>query len=324
MDKQKLIINKKISYLSFFLNDNEYLLPSDSIVEIIKLPTLNYPQTLPFGVIGLLQYNNLTINIYDLRFFFKQKIEKYLPNNYIIMLKTDENIFGIIADKINNIIDIPSENLKNIQTDFENKIVEYTYNKANTINISAFANLTKEKDNIIEAFDIKMLFPQEEASKIILQNNLQTLNEKKLYAIANTDINSFLEVKIKGNIFYIKTSFIQQIVKSPKLTKIPNKDKNILGIISLNDEFITILDLKDCIGLSSDEFNNVIIINYQNFKMGLYIDEYLKFKTFQTDISTNSKEYIIKIIEDNQINKVLNISRIIDELIMEQGRNHLC
>ena len=87
-------------FLIFKLNDSKYAVSADCVLEVMKLPYLEYPQKLPNNYIGLLKYNNIMINILDLRFYLNVPIQKYDENHELIIIKTDESIFGIITEKI--------------------------------------------------------------------------------------------------------------------------------------------------------------------------------------------------------------------------------
>ena len=55
------IEQKKNSHLYFQIGDYKYAINTTNVLEIIKLPALDYPQKLPNKVVGLLKYNNFKI-----------------------------------------------------------------------------------------------------------------------------------------------------------------------------------------------------------------------------------------------------------------------
>ena len=60
-----LIEQKKNTHLYFQVGDNKYAVDSENVLEIMKLPALDYPQKLPNNIVGLLKYNNFVINVVD-------------------------------------------------------------------------------------------------------------------------------------------------------------------------------------------------------------------------------------------------------------------
>ena len=65
---------KKNTHLYFQVGENKYALNTSSVLEIMKLPALDYPQKLPNNIIGLLKYNNFVINVVDIRFYLNIEI----------------------------------------------------------------------------------------------------------------------------------------------------------------------------------------------------------------------------------------------------------
>ena len=93
-----LIEQKKNTHLYFQAGKSFYAINSANVLEIMKLPALDYPQKLPNNIIGLLKYNNFVINVVDIRFYLDIEVTPYSSNNELIVVKTDEIIFGIITD----------------------------------------------------------------------------------------------------------------------------------------------------------------------------------------------------------------------------------
>jgi len=108
------IEQKKNTHLYFQIGDNKYAINSENILEIMKLPALDYPQKLPNNIIGLLKYNNFVINVVDVRFYLNIDVLPYNTHNELLIVKTDEVIFGIITDKVIGIIPFESSNIDTI------------------------------------------------------------------------------------------------------------------------------------------------------------------------------------------------------------------
>ena len=112
--------------LYFTLSDNKYAIPLKNIVEVMKLPALEYPQKLPNNIIGVLKFNNININILDVRFYLDIPVTNYSVNTKLIVVKTDESIFGIVADNIENIMDFDNSKIERLPFITENKIIDYS------------------------------------------------------------------------------------------------------------------------------------------------------------------------------------------------------
>ena len=145
MDSINYIEQKKNTHLYFMLGNSKYAINTSSVLEIMKLPVLDYPQKLPNNIIGLLKYNNFVINVIDVRFYLNTDVPKYNVNNELIIVKTDETIFGIITDKIIGIIPFESSKIDTIPFVDNKTIIDsiYKHNQETIfiINIYSIENL---------------------------------------------------------------------------------------------------------------------------------------------------------------------------------------
>ena len=108
MNSHNYLEQKKNTHLYFQIGDNKYAVNSDNVLEIMKLPALDYPQKLPNNIIGLLKYNNFVISVLDVRFYLNTQVTPYSINNELLIIRTDEVIFGIITDRVLGILPFDS------------------------------------------------------------------------------------------------------------------------------------------------------------------------------------------------------------------------
>ena len=173
---------KKNTHLYFQIGENKYAINSSNILEIMKLPALDYPQKLPNNIIGLLKYNNFVINVVDIRFYLNIDVTPYNANSELVIVKTDEVIFGIITDKVIGILSFDSSLVDQIPFMDNKMIIDSLYKYKNEtmfiINIYAIENLLKKHDSILPEIDIKALFPQDTHSKELMAKRTRSIIEK--------------------------------------------------------------------------------------------------------------------------------------------------
>ena len=186
------IEQKKNTHLYFMLGNSKYAINTSSVLEIMKLPALDYPQKLPNNIIGLLKYNNFVINVIDVRFYLNMSVPKYSINNELIIVKTDETIFGIITDKIIGIIPFESSKIDTIPFVDNKTIIDsiYKHNQETIfiINIYSIENLLKGNFDV-EEVDIQELFPKDEISVSLMQSRTQAITEKSSYALMTGELH---------------------------------------------------------------------------------------------------------------------------------------
>ena len=157
-----LIEQKKNTHLYFQVGKNKYAVNTTNVLEIMKLPALDYPQKLPNNIIGLLKYNNFVINIIDLRFYLNIDVSPYNTHNELLIVKTDEVILGIITDKIIGILPFDTALVDQIPFVDNKMVIESIYKHNNEtifiVNVYALENLFSftKKNRISQIAEIAM------------------------------------------------------------------------------------------------------------------------------------------------------------------------
>ena len=64
-------------HLCFVLDNKTYALNAKNVLEVTTLPLINEPQKLPEYIVGILNYNDMFINVIDIRKVFSLILQKY-------------------------------------------------------------------------------------------------------------------------------------------------------------------------------------------------------------------------------------------------------
>ena len=240
------------SYLYFNLGGSKYAINIQQIVEIMKLPLLDYPQKLANNIVGLLNYNNFTINILDLRFYLNVKVTPYSISNQLLIVKTDEAIFGLIIDKVEDILSLDESKIEYFQFSNEENIIEFLYKQGDEtisiINLEALENIIKNGVESSEV-DIPALFPHDDDSRYkFMQRNLALVEKSQLNLITNIfSKDKFISFALNENTYCINLKYVKEFLKNSSVTPIPCNLNYIEGVITLKGDFVTIINLKEFI-----------------------------------------------------------------------------
>lgn len=326
-----VIDNHENLYLYFKLGDNKYAINIEQMVEIMKLPLLDYPQKLANNVVGILYYNNFTINILDLRFYLDIKVTPYSIANQLLVVKTDEAIFGLVIDKVENIINLEQSKIEYFPSSGEKKMIEFMYQKDNEtisiINLCALEDVLKQGVPSSD-IDIPSLFPKDDDSRYKLMQRNQALLEK-----SNTNLvtnvfsqDKFISFSLNEDIYCINVEYVKEFLKNFLITQIPCNLDYVAGIIALRGDFITIVDTKKLLGITKNDLkidyteikNSLIIIEIPDYQIGFLVDEIFSIINIPEDLIKknphNQNKYILSevILEDN-LYTILNIKNILSD-----------
>lgn len=318
-------------YLFFTLGDSKYALNISQVVEIMKLPMLEYPQKLSNNIVGLLNYNNFTINILDLRFYLGIKVTPYSVSNQLIIVKTDESIFGLIIDKIGDIISIEQSHIEAFPAVSEERIIEFLYKMENetvsVININAIENIIKQGCAQVDV-DIPSLFPHDDDSKYkMVQRNQALLEKFESNLITNIfSQDKFTAFSLGENIYCINLEYVREFLKNSSITKIPCDLDYIAGIITIRGDFVSVIDLKKFLNFGDSgsnvdyegNKNNIIVVEAFDYVMGFLVDEIFNITEIPEELIKenphNPTKYVLsEVLIEDKFYTILNMKDIFSD-----------
>lgn len=321
MNSSNYIEQKKNTHLYFQIGKNRYAINSENVLEIMKLPALDYPQKLPNNIVGLLKYNNFVINVIDIRFYLNIEVTPYSTKNELLIVKTDEVIFGIITDKVIGIVPFDTSLVDAIPYSDSETIIDslYKYNQETIfiINIYAIENLLKERKDY-EDIDVKSLFPADEESKAIMNIRTLDIENKSKLKITSSELfakNKYISFNLNQDLYCIELDYVKEVLKDTSITKVPGTPDFIEGIMNLRGDYITVLDLKKFLNIPSSQNSEkkpVIIIKCNELKLALLIDKINElFECQENDLSNANDSYFSnEFIYNGSPYTILNIDRI--------------
>lgn len=323
MNNNYYLEQKKNTHLYFQVGGNKYAINTDNVLEIMKLPALDYPQKLPNNIIGLLKYNNFVINVVDIRFYLNIDVSPYNTHNELLIVKTDEVIFGIITEKIIGILPFDTALVDQIPFIDNKMIIEslYKYNNETIfiVNLYSLETILKKHDNMIAEIDVQSLFPQDEASKSLMQRRTNELVEKSSLRFAPVELraqNKYISFNLNNDFYCISLDVVTEVLKDTTITNVPGTPDFIEGIMNLRGDYITAINLKKFLSLPAENTESdrkpVIIIQANELKLALLIDKINELFEFQDSgvDSSNESYYSNEFIYNKTLYTVLNVEQI--------------
>ena len=275
-------------HLCFELENNIYAINAKNVLEVTTLPMLNQPQKLPKSIIGILNYNDLFINVIDIRQVFDLPEKKFKLSDKVIIIKGEESLFAIIVDKVTNFFTAMPANIQRVMGDNSSSIIKSFYkiddNIVNIIDLHNLENTVKQVYTEDTTVNYSALFPDDEESVCILEKRK---NEIAKIPVMNLDTavygkDQYIVFLLGQHTYCIYSFFVKELInlKNYSITKIPYTPDFIIGIINLKGNFYSVLDLKKFIGIEDSTEKNkhkksskVIVIESTELKLALLVDD---------------------------------------------------
>ncbi|WCL48904.1 chemotaxis protein CheW [Leptospira sp. GIMC2001] len=153
-------------------------------------------------------------------------------------------------------------------------------------------------------------------------NEIDTDNQEVEEEILTEETQQFLSFIIEGEFFGLELLSVHEILKPVPITRIPNVEDYIMGVINLRGEIIPIIDLKKRFDISFTELqpsSRFVVVMKDDKRFGLLVDEVRQVvKITESNINYTTDDLALsygKLIE--------SVSRINDHLILNLGINQL-
>lgn len=325
-------------HLCFALDDKVYALNAKNILEVTSLPLLNEPQKMPEYIVGILNYNDLFINVVDIRKVFSIPQKKYELNNKIIILKGEESLIAIIVDEVTDFFTALPSRIQRVMGENFNDITKTFYKiddrVINIIDIPNLENVIKKAKFDGNPVNYSGLFPKDEESLCVLnkrRNDIARIPEMNLdTAVYGKD--QYIIFTLGEHTYCIYSLFVKELIniKNYPITKIPYTPDFILGVINLKGNFYSVVNLKKFIGFDfSSEKNEeekepkegkIVVIESNELKLALYVDDIVNIVNIpkesievKNDMTLDNMFIKAEAYIDNKVYNILNIDKLINE-----------
>ena len=101
----------KDRYLTFSVGNETYGMEIQYVTEIVGIQKITQVPDMPDFVRGVINLRGKVIPVIDIRSRFRMEARAYDDRTCVIVVTFDEKEIGIIVDMVNEVLDIPSENI---------------------------------------------------------------------------------------------------------------------------------------------------------------------------------------------------------------------
>ena len=105
--------------------------------------------------------------------------------------------------------------------------------------------------------------------------------------VAEKDVKQYIVVKIGSEQYGIDISYVDNIVRMQKITRVPKAQSYFKGIINLRGEIVAVMSIRNKMGLEDDVFTNasrIIILKLEEKgSIGIIVDEVKEVMTLSED-----------------------------------------
>lgn len=292
-----------IEEILVFRNGSEYYgISTVDIDQISKIPLLVDVVLKPYGVKGMCPVNGGISVVVDLNLVLKlPPIDIESPTAKLLNLYGQYKDTSFLVADIQDTITVNEEHIEYVNIADDPIMAVYKEDGFLIQVISVETVLALVKDISIEVKEISH-------------------GKSRVKQLVLDEEDKYLIFKISHERFALSIEYIREIVLADmEYTEVSGSDKGVLGLVNLRNELIIVNDFASYYELQQNKSvkNRILIITYQNKKIGLLVDEIVNIKSF----ARNQIEYFGENFEDKMISGAIHESNsllsILDDKVLD-------
>ena len=260
---------------------------TEDISQIFRVPDIMPLPIKPLEVRGLSAVGGNIANVLDLNMLLQMpQVDITNEGSRLLTLTNDKSTNALLVSEVYNTVEINKKKIEYINRDDDSVVAIY-----------------KHESFIIQILSLEALFNK--IKKVDIK--AKTINDGKIIVndVVKEDSKRFLIFKMENEKFAIELDFLREIILADiNFTDISGSADEVVGLITLRDDLITVLDLRLYYKFNQkvSDKNRILISMIDNQTIGLLIDEIIDIRDFVcTDIYYMSAE-----LEKNKIAGVLH------------------
>ena len=264
-----------------------YGIPIENINQISRVPLLMPLPLRPKSVRGLCAVSGSIVSLLDFNSLLEMKEVNYNDSkSRLLSLNEEYASNALLVSEVYDTVVINQDN------------IEYLNQENNPV-----IGVYKYKDMLIQVMSLEILFSM--LKRVEIESSEIKNGKVQQDIVTEEDSNRFLIFALAAETFALNIEYLQEIILADiQITEINGSKKEVLGLITLRDELIVVIDLRVYYNFENNrsDKNRILVASYEGKRVGLLIDDIVDIENFAlTDV-----EYMSDTLEDYNIAGVIH------------------
>jgi len=264
-----------------------YGISTDVINQISRVPMLMPLPLRPVGVRGLCSVGGGIVSLVDMNMLLGIPCVDFdAHKTRLLSLNDQHSSNALLVSEVYNTVEIDQENIEYLEQKDDPVIAIY-----------------KHEDMLVQVLSLEILFSK--INKVVIESKEVKNGKTKVEISKEEDSKRFLIFYMEKEKFAIDIEFLQEIILAERdYTHIAGTTKNVVGLITLREDLLLVVDLRSYFGFKTfdSDKNRILIASYNGQRIGLLIDSIIDIKVF----STQSLEYMENDVSEIRISGVIH------------------
>ncbi len=242
-----------------------YGISTDVINQISRVPLLMPLPLKPAGVRGLSSVGGGIVSVIDMNLLLDMPSVDY--DDYktrLLSLNDEHSSNALLVSEVYNTVEIQEDKIEYIDIEDDPVIAIY-----------------KHEEILIQVLSLDILISK--INRVSIEAKEVKNGKVKVELQKEEDSSRFLIFNMQNEKFALNIEYLQEIILADiKFTDIAGSSDEVLGLITLRDELLLVVDLRACYGFETtrDDKNRIFIAFYNGQRIGLLIDSIIDIRNF--------------------------------------------
>ena len=278
----------QIEEILIIKNGNEsYGISTEDISQISRVPSLMQLPLRPAGVRGLCAVSGSIVTMVDMNLLLgMDEVDYANDKSRLIILNNELSSSTLLVSEVYNTVEIKEDKIEYINKEDDPVIAIYKY-----------------KNQLIQIISLEILFTK--IDKISIESKEITNGKVTLEVSKEEESTRFLIFMMGNEKYSLNIDLLREIILADvECTDIAGTADEVLGLITLRDELLLVVDMRKHYGFEAvtNDKNRILIASHEGKKIGLFVDEIIDIKNFPIkDIERMDEDF-----KDNKIAGVIH------------------
>ena len=260
-------ISDEAQFVGFRLGEEEYAVGISEVQEIIRVPEITKVPKAPEFVEGVINLREKVLPIISLRKRFAlENIEK-TDSQRIIVVNIDGISTGMVVDSVSEVLRLSKDAIEPpppILSGFDSDHLQGIGKMEDGKRLLLLLNLHK----LLTSSEKKTLSQLSKAEKG--ESEKEKKEEKKM-----AEEEQLVSFKIENEEFGVNIEEVQEIIRIPEITRVPQAPFFVEGVINLRGNILPVIDLRKRFELEATEKTSatrIVVTNVNGKTTGIIVD----------------------------------------------------
>lgn len=278
----------QIEEILIIKNSHEtYGISTHDISQISRVPMLMPLPLRPEGVRGLCAVSGNIVCMIDMNLLLDMnEVDYKADKSRLLSLNGTFSSNALLVSEVYNTVEIEEKNIEYINNENDPIIAIYKY-----------------KDSLVQIVSLDILISR--IQKVKIQAKDIKNGKVKVEKVKEENADKFLIFSLENEKFALNIEYLREIVLADiKITEIAGSAPDVLGLITLREELLLVVDLRTYYGFKTKNSykNRILVASCDDKKIGLLVDEIIDIKSYVS----KDVEYMSENFQSNKIAGVIH------------------